>query len=176
MEADQSAAKNRFRFKTFSEQIAEIQIDVFHKVCKDESLPATARRSYFLTTLTKWKDLNCSQEFCRFSFDVNGLVHDLSQIVFHQNKIADILCKHLEVTNSQCLDALLDLVAQFARDLQRDFYPYFAKIFEIIVKLLDTQDAEIIEHSFRCIAHVFKYSWRYMLDEFKEIFRYLRHF
>lgn len=37
------------------------------------------------------------------------------------------------------------LVVNFARDLQNDFYPYFGKLYPLLIQLLDIGDTDIIE-------------------------------
>jgi U3 small nucleolar RNA-associated protein 20 len=62
-----------------------------------------------------------------------------------------------------------------SRDLQYDFYPYFPRIFEKIVSLLETQDTEILEWSFQCLSYLFKFLWRYMLKDLENVYKYVNH-
>ena len=58
-----------------------------------------------------------------------------------------------------------------SRDLQSDFYPYFPRIFEKIVNLLETQDTNIIEWAFQCLSFLFKFLWRYMLKDLENVYK-----
>ena len=39
----------------------------------------------------------------------------------------------------------MDLLVQFARDIQSEFYPYFKELFPILVGMCDCQDADLIQ-------------------------------
>ena len=75
-----------------------------------------------------------------------------------------IFLKEKPISNSS-------LTVQLSRDLEKDFYPYFPRIFEKIVNLLETQDTNIIEWAFQCLSYLFKFLWRSMLDDFENVYR-----
>ncbi len=164
---------NKFRFVGFTEKISKIRIDVYHKIGEVRDLSdASSHETYFKETLIKWRELNCSKHFTDFSKEVLHLVQDLRQIIYHQDQIIEILCRYLSISNCQCYDALLDLVAQTVKDLRNEFYQHFPVIFEKVTALLHVHDAEVVEQAFTCLAYIFKYSWRYMLEEPDKVFRY----
>lgn len=43
-----------------------------------------------------------------------------------------------------------------AKDLRFDFYPHFPKFLDILIKLLNTKDAERLEWTLICLAFLFK--------------------
>ena len=59
-----------------------------------------------------------------------------------------------------------------SRDLQSDFYPYFPRVFETIVNLLETQDTDILEWCFQSLSYLFKFLWRYMLKDLENVYKY----
>lgn len=64
----------------------------------------------------------------------------------------------------------ISLTVQLSRDLQNDFYEYFPTIFESIIKLLDTQNTDILEWSFQTLSYLFKFLWRYMLKDLNNVY------
>ena len=64
-----------------------------------------------------------------------------------QDDIVSKLKDRLLVKNTPAYEPLLDLLVQFARDIQSEFYPYFKKLFPVLVALCDCQDAELIQVS-----------------------------
>ena len=67
-----------------------------------------------------------------------------------QDEIISKLKEHLLVKGSLAYEPLLDLLVQFARDIQSEFYPYFEEMFPILVGMCDCQDADLIQvcHSY----------------------------
>ena len=49
------------------------------------------------------------------------------------------------VRHSLAYEPLLDLLVQFARDIQLEFYPYFKEVFPILVGMCECQDADLIQ-------------------------------
>ena len=66
------------------------------------------------------------------------------------------------------------LVVQLARDLQRDFLPYFEKFLLTIVKLLSiyNHEPEHLEHLMASLAYLFKFLWRYLIKDMPYVYRY----
>ena len=162
--------ENRFKFQSFNQRIATIKIDVAHRISETHETPEDEQETFFQETLTKWIDLNCTQDFTKFYHEVKGYVQNLKQLLYHKDEVLRILCKHIQSENSKCLDALLDLLAQFTRDLQHEAYQYFEEIYTALTKVLRSRDPEIIENAFVCLAYIFKYLWRYMLEDSQKVY------
>ncbi|XP_030621601.1 small subunit processome component 20 homolog [Chanos chanos] len=162
-------SENTFRFLTFSERLANVNIDVIHRIDRTGSY-AEEVDTYFFEGLTKWKDLNLTEHFTTFLKEVIQKSQSFNLLVFHQNTVVESLKTHLSVKNSMAYQPLLDLVVQLARDLQTDFYPHFPDFFIIITSLLDTQDTELMEWSFTCLSYLYKYLWRLMVKDMPKIY------
>ncbi|XP_077988472.1 small subunit processome component 20 homolog [Glandiceps talaboti] len=163
---------NRYKFQKFSERISQINVDVIRKGrvhLSDEECD-----SYFVEGVTKWKELDCTIDFANFCKDVGNNVTTYTQVVHHKDKIITSLKTHLEKKESLAYKALLDLVVQLAKDLQIDFYQFFHEFFNIIVVLLDShpKDTDLLEDSFQCLGYLFKFLWRYLLKDIKDVFLY----
>ncbi|XP_051544163.1 small subunit processome component 20 homolog [Myxocyprinus asiaticus] len=162
-------SENTFRFRTFSERLANVNIDVIHRIDRTGSY-AEEVETYFFEGLSKWRDLNLTEHFTTFLREVSNKSQSFNMLVFHQNAIVESLKTHMLVKNSMAYQPLLDLVVQLARDLQMDFYPHFTDFFVIITSLLDTQDTEVLEWAFTCLSYLYKYLWRLMVKDMDKIY------
>uniref|UniRef100_A0A673BJE7 UTP20 small subunit processome component n=1 Tax=Sphaeramia orbicularis TaxID=375764 RepID=A0A673BJE7_9TELE len=162
-------SENTYRFLTFSERLANVNIDVIHRIDRTGSY-AEEVETYFSEGLTKWRDLNLTEHFTTFLKEVSNKSQSFNMLVFHQKTIVQSLKTHLAVKNSLAYQPLLDLVVQLARDLQTDFYPHFPDFFILITSLLDTKDTEVLEWAFTCLSYLFKYLWRLMLKDMVNIY------
>lgn len=163
---------NTYKFQGFSERIANIKINVVHRIEQRSEVPEDAD-TFLSETLSKWNELNCTLHFQEFSGEVKPLVQSLAQLVHHEKEVISLLKKHLQVRDSLALKPLLDCVVQIARDLQSDFYPHFSDIFRLLVSLLSShsQDTETLEDIFATLSYLFKFLWRYMIKDIPEVFR-----
>jgi U3 small nucleolar RNA-associated protein 20 len=165
--------KNPFKFQGFSERIANIKLDISHRVEKRTSEPEE-KETFCNEALNKWRELNCTIQFQDFCKEIHPLVQTLAQLVHHEQDVVAILHKHLlHEDNSLALEPLLDVVVQISRDLQSDFYPHFKDIFNVFVTLLSRNvlDSEILEHIFTTLGYLFKFLWRYMVKDIKNVFK-----
>ncbi|CAL1568682.1 unnamed protein product [Knipowitschia caucasica] len=162
-------SENTFRFLTFSERLANVNIDVIHRIDRTGSY-AEEVETYFSEGLTKWRDLNLTEHFTTFLKEVTNKCQSFNLLVFHQKSLVESLKTHLAVNNSLAYQPLLDLVVQLARDLQADFYPHFPDFFLLISSLLDTKDTELLEWAFTCLSYMYKYLWRLMVKDMGSIY------
>ncbi|XP_034018840.1 small subunit processome component 20 homolog isoform X2 [Thalassophryne amazonica] len=162
-------SQNTYRFLTFAERLANVSIDIIHRIDRTGSY-AEEVETYFFEGLTKWRDLNLTEHFTTFLKEVSNKSQSFNLLVFHQNAIVESLKTHLAVKNSLAYQPLLDLVVQLARDLQTDFYPHFPDFFVLITSLLDTKDTELLEWAFTCLSFLYKYLWRLMAKDIAHIY------
>ncbi|XP_048124200.1 small subunit processome component 20 homolog [Alosa alosa] len=160
---------NTYRFLTFSERLANVNIDVIHRIDRTRSYDEEVE-TYFYEALNKWRDLNLTEHFTVFLKEVSNKSQSFNLLVFHQKAIVDSLKTHLSVKGSMAFQPLLDLVVQLARDLQTDFYPHFPEFFVIITAILETQDTEVLEWVFTCLSYLYKYLWRLMVKDMNKIY------
>lgn len=162
-------SENTFRFLTFAERLANVNIDVIHRIDRTGSY-AEEVETYFFEGITKWRDLNLTEHFTTFMKEVSNKCQSFNLLVFHQKSIVESLKSHLAIKNSLAYQPLLDLVVQLARDLQTDFYPHFPDFFLLITALLDTKDTEVLEWAFSCLSYLYKYLWRLMVKDMVNIY------
>nr|XP_015207377.1 PREDICTED: small subunit processome component 20 homolog [Lepisosteus oculatus] len=163
-------SENTFRFLTFSERLANVNIDVIHRIDRTGSY-AEEVETYFFEGLMKWRDLNLTAHFVKFLKEVIHKCQSFNLLVFHQSSVVESLKVHLKVKDSLAYQPLLDLVVLLARDLQTDFYPHFRDFFIIVTSLLETQDTQLLEWAFTCLSYLYKYLWRLMVKDMAEIYR-----
>ncbi|XP_063423263.1 small subunit processome component 20 homolog isoform X1 [Mytilus trossulus] len=163
--------ENKFKFQTFSERIAKVDIDVIHRVVHHDDTPEE-NLTYFGEAIEKWTELNCTKHYADFRKEISNQVQTFAQLVHHKDDIVAGLTKHLQVPNSLALDALLDLTVQLSRDLQRDFIVYFPQFFKLLVGLLVGQDVDLLEQVFTALAYLFKYLWRYLVKDIHQVYGY----
>ncbi|XP_034530006.1 small subunit processome component 20 homolog [Notolabrus celidotus] len=162
-------SENTFRFLTFAERLANVNINVIHRIDRTGA-HAEEVETYFSEGLTKWRDLNLTEHFTTFLKEVSNKSQSFNMLVFHQTTIVETLKTHLGVKNSLAYQPLLDLVVQLARDLQTDFYPHFPDFFILITSLLDTKDTEVLEWAFTCLSYLYKYLWKVMVKDMTKIY------
>uniref|UniRef100_A0A3Q2C7Z2 UTP20 small subunit processome component n=1 Tax=Cyprinodon variegatus TaxID=28743 RepID=A0A3Q2C7Z2_CYPVA len=162
-------SENTHRFLTFAERLANVNIDVIHRIDRTGSYAESQEvDTYFSEGLTKWRDLNLTEHFLK---EVANKSQSFNMLVFHQKSIVESLKTHLAVKNSLAYQPLL-LVVQLARDLQTDFYPHFPDFFLLVTSLLDTKDTEVLEWAFTCLSYLYKYLWRLMVKDMTNIYLY----
>ncbi|XP_075932289.1 small subunit processome component 20 homolog [Anarhichas minor] len=162
-------SENTYKFLTFAERLANVNIDVIHRIDRTGSY-AEEVETYFSEGLTKWRDLNLTEHFTTFLKEVSNQSQSFNMLVFHQKSIVASLKTHLAVKNSLAYQPLLDLVVQLARDLQTDFYPHFPDFYLLITSLLDTKDTEVLEWAFTSLSYLYKYLWRVMVKDMTNIY------
>ncbi|XP_023019456.2 LOW QUALITY PROTEIN: small subunit processome component 20 homolog [Leptinotarsa decemlineata] len=165
---------NTFKFLTFSERIAQIDVDVFHKVAHEYESQSDENESYFYQTIIKWNVLNLSEAYDSFRKEIraDNLV-TLPQILISKDRVIEILLKHLKLQNPLSIQTLLDLVVAIAKDLHKEFYVYFPKFLEVLIYLLDTKCSQQLEWTFTCLAYLFKILWRHLIKDINVVFKAL---
>ncbi|XP_017792054.1 PREDICTED: small subunit processome component 20 homolog [Habropoda laboriosa] len=159
---------NTFQFKSFSERVSEIDVDVFHRVAHRNEENNEEIETYFHETLQKWNYLNLTEGYSNFKKKVRNII-TLPQLVNQKQFVIDTLIEYLEKKDVLFLQPILELVVAVSKDLQKDFYEYFPKFLTIIVDLLQTKDTEQIEYTFTSLAYLFKFLWRYLVKNVKTV-------
>ncbi|XP_011180810.2 small subunit processome component 20 homolog [Zeugodacus cucurbitae] len=149
---------NTFRYKSFADRVNEIDIRrlaLYRIGHENEELPEEENETSFHQTLKKWIVLNLTDEFGQFSRRCLKVV-TLPQLVHKKDFVIDLLLERLSTATTLSLQPLLELLYVLARDLREDFYPYFQRVLDRLICLLNTQDAEQLEWTLVCLAYLFK--------------------
>ncbi|XP_030373639.1 small subunit processome component 20 homolog [Scaptodrosophila lebanonensis] len=156
--SEKSKITNTFRFKSFSDRVNEIdlrRLALYHIGHKYEELDEADNQTYFYQTLQKWTVLNLTEEYNYFSKRCRKIV-TLPQLLHQKDFVVDLLLERLATATNLSQQPLLELLYVLARDLREEFYPYFQRVLDRLICLLNTQDAEQLEWTLICLAHLFK--------------------
>lgn len=109
MERDVSNHLNGIpQFIPFSERIASINVDVFHRV-SHRNEESEDRKTFFKESADKWIVLNRTKEWLEFyKAVVAGGVVTLPQILNQKDHIAELFCVHLPQQTEHSLQPILE--------------------------------------------------------------------
>ncbi|XP_043645903.1 small subunit processome component 20 homolog [Drosophila teissieri] len=156
--AEKTKDTNTFRFKSFGDRVNEIDLRhlaLYHIGHRNEELDEEENATYFQQTIQKWNVLNLTEEYNYFSKRCRKIV-TLPQLLHQKDFVVDLLLERLSTATNLSQQPLLELLYVLARDLREEFYPYFQRVLDRLICLLNTQDSEQLEWTLICLAHLFK--------------------
>lgn len=62
------------------------------------------------------------------------------------------------------------LLVAVAKDLRKEFCAYYEDVFNVLIDLLNTKNAEQLEWTFTCLAYMFKFLWRPLVRNINKVF------
>nr|XP_029728237.1 small subunit processome component 20 homolog isoform X2 [Aedes albopictus] len=127
------------------------------------------QQCFFQQTIQKWSALNLSEEYQQFQARLRGIV-TLPQLLHKKDFVLEHLLRSLDNATELSLQALLEFVVVLARDLREDFCPYFERIFDKLLYLLDTKEPNQLEWTLLCLAFLFKIMRGYLRKRLDFIF------
>ncbi|KAL9622877.1 MAG: hypothetical protein Q9160_002803 [Pyrenula sp. 1 TL-2023] len=159
------------RFEPFSQRIARLKIDPVHRVKANSFAESnTLAKSHFRTALEHWGDLNASTSFTEFLKKVSPLCENLPQLLHHADQINGLLLDYVGRGDALSAEPLLDLLAQFARDLGVTFEKYFLNTVQLVASVASSHEApEVIEWTFTCLAWIFKFLSRLLVPDLRPL-------
>jgi len=160
-------SSRRHHFEPFTQRIARLKIDPIRRQRNhDDEYDSSTSTSHFRTALDKWSEINQSEDFTKFSTQVDRLCDSLPHVLHHQNRIVDLLLDYIERGNTVSAEPLLDLIPRLAQDVQAQFESHFERTVTTIASLCAShQDAEVVEWGFNCLAWLFKYLERLLVTD-----------
>ncbi|AGO12351.1 AaceriAEL006Wp [[Ashbya] aceris (nom. inval.)] len=157
----------RYRYSSFKDKIDDLKIEPAKNLSKRAH--DYVESSHFLSSFEHWKEFNMSAVFTDFAQEVGNLVQTLPQIIYHDEKIYDILSKHIEKHDDKSLQPLLELLSQFCHDLGPDFLKFYERTLLLLIDLLDEsikfENSDVFEWGFNCLAYIFKYLSRQLTQD-----------
>ena len=167
-----TATSKAHRFEPFSKRIARLKIDPIHRVVQEKSTyeDDTLSKSHFRSSLEHWNEFNQSKNYTDFSRKVGPLCESLPQLLHHADGVAGLLLDCVGQRDPLSLEALLDLVAQFAHDLGQAFEQYFSQTVALVASVAASHEApEVVEWSFTCLAWIFKFLSRLLVPDLRAL-------
>ncbi|KAK3362295.1 armadillo-type protein [Lasiosphaeria hispida] len=159
------------RWESFTTKISKLHsLDPLRKVRRHdlEAEDLSATTSYLHNGLEKWAELNISRPFMLFRRDVTPLSESLAQILYHEDRIMDLLAEYIARHDKEALEPLLDLLTAFAHDLGVRFEKHYPRALALVVALASkVHDVEAIEWTFASLAFLFKYLSRLLVPDLR---------
>ena len=165
--------KNRFKYKSFSQQLAEISADVNTAFELSIASPGDHETStFFYMTLLETLQKNFDPSYIEFTQEMLPLSRTLSLILFNKDKIFGIINDYLQKPYSEVsggIENVLKLISQLSRDLRGDFYPYFQDIFTNLANLFAAEDAQFVNSFFKCICFLLKFLQKWLIQDIENV-------
>ncbi|KAI6693975.1 hypothetical protein NL676_021685, partial [Syzygium grande] len=161
---NKSPGRRRFVFKTFSQRLEEIEIDVYKSLDKVKAEPSEGS-SFFRDCLVEWRELNTAEDFISFYEEIMPLVQTLPLVLLHKEMIMSKLLSRLQMKARLSLEPILWLLSALSRDLLEDFFPFLPRIVDSLVSLLENgadKEPEIIEQIFCSWSSMMMYLQKYL--------------
>ncbi|XP_039130786.1 LOW QUALITY PROTEIN: small subunit processome component 20 homolog [Dioscorea cayenensis subsp. rotundata] len=155
-----SSGRRRFVFKTFSQRVEDININVFRSLDPLKSKPSDGS-SFFLDALFYWRELNTAEDFISFYHEIMPSVQTLPQILLHKEKIFSELLSRLHMKAKLSLEPIL-------MDILEEFIPFMQRLVDTLADLLKNggdRDPEIIEHVFASWSCIIMHLQKYLVKD-----------
>ncbi|TDH68660.1 hypothetical protein CCR75_007476 [Bremia lactucae] len=157
--------KRRHRFQKVEERLSNLQHDLTLHVkttgATDEASQLSFREE--LSLQSELTTLDSSQFLFR---SLQPLVTTIPQLLHHLKSVIKMLQKELQMVQDDVQDPVVQrqrlvpvfkLITALARELGKEFYPYFAGLLPLIVAGIDTKDPELSTQVFKTLTMLFKY-------------------
>ncbi|MCD9558563.1 U3 snoRNP protein [Datura stramonium] len=170
---NKSPGRRRFTFKTFSERIEDVDIDVYRNLDPLKAEPSEGS-SFFRDCLTEWRELNTAEDFISFYEEIFPLVQTLPQIILQKDLIVTKLLSRLDMKGRLSLEPILRLIAALSRDLLEDFLPFLQRIADSLVGLLKSgadREPDIIEQIFKSWSFIMMYLQKYLVKDVVDVLK-----
>ncbi|KAH0641401.1 hypothetical protein KY285_037987 [Solanum tuberosum] len=170
---NKSPGRRRFTFKTFSERIEDVDIDVYRNLDPLKAEP-TEGSSFFRDCITEWRELNTAEDFISFYEEIFPLVQTLPQIILQKELIVAKLLSRLDMKGRLSLEPILGLIAALSRDLLEDFLPFLQRIADSLACLLKSgadREPDIIEQIFRSWSFIMMYLQKYLVKDVVDVLK-----
>ncbi|KAI9739867.1 MAG: U3 snoRNP protein [Claussenomyces sp. TS43310] len=159
------------RWESFTTKVAKFNsLDPLRRVRRHDldSEDLTTSTSYFKSGLERWQELNVSEDFIQFSQQVTPLSDSLPQILHFQDKIMELLVIFLEKKDIQSIEPVLQLLTEFAHDLGTRFEKFYPRAMKAVIAVAGTsQEVEVLEWCFTCLAFMFKYLSKLLVSDLR---------
>ena len=93
--------------------------------------------SFFKQDLERWTELDVSQPFAQLFDEIWPVVQSMAQLLHHKDEVVNALLDKLVERNEVAFKPLLALLPVLARDLREEMYPYFGRVLDALVALID---------------------------------------
>ncbi|CAJ1855304.1 unnamed protein product [Sphenostylis stenocarpa] len=166
---NKSSGRGRFVFKSFSERVDEIDINVYRSIEKVKAEPSEGS-SFFRDCLIEWRELNTAEDFISLYEEIMPCTQTLPLVLLHKESLISKLLSRLHIKARLSLDAILRLIAALSRDLLEEFVP----IVDSLVYLLENggdREPDIMEQVFTTWSYIMMYLQKYLVRNPSEVLK-----
>ncbi|RDY00034.1 Small subunit processome component 20-like protein, partial [Mucuna pruriens] len=168
-----SPGRRRFVFKSFSERVDEIDINVYRSLEKVKAEPSEGS-SFFRDCLIEWRELNTTEDFISLYEEIMPYTQTLPLVLLHKESLISKLLFRLHIKARLSLEPILRLIAALSRDLLEEFVPLLPKIVDSLVSLLESggdREPDIIEQIFTSWSYIMMYLQKYLVRNPSEVLK-----
>lgn len=161
------------RYESFNDRILRLKIDPVRRKRDHEGREGLTdeRATYFGRSLARWRDLNLSHTFVSFAAKVSPLSDSLPLLLHNQEQVITLLVEHIEKRDALAMEPLLNLMSDFAHDLDSRFESHFQLAVRTISEVAAKHpDPAVVEWSFNCLAWLFKYLSRLLTPDLRPVY------
>ncbi|KAK8473806.1 hypothetical protein PHAVU_001G253000 [Phaseolus vulgaris] len=170
---NKSPGRGRFVFKSFSERVDEIDVNVYRSLEKVKAEPSEGS-SFFRDCLIEWRELNTAEDFISLYEEIMPYTQTLPLVLLHKESLITKLLSRLHINARLSLDAILRLIAALSRDLLEEFVPLLPRIIDSLVSLLENggdREPDIIEQIFISWSYIMMYLQKYLIRNPSEVLK-----
>ncbi|KAM7258000.1 hypothetical protein ACFE04_013741 [Oxalis oulophora] len=163
--------RRRFVFKTLSQRIQDIHINVYRSLDKLKTHPSHGS-SFFRDCLVEWRELNTAEDFISFYEEMLPLVQTLPLVLLHKDLILSKLLSRLHMKARLSLEPLLSLIGVLSRDLLEDFKSSLPDIAKALVSLLESgadKEPEIVQQIVTSWEFVMMHLMKYLIKDIEPL-------
>jgi len=163
----------KFKYASFAEEVSKLDSSIVYKLAGIGKIQECSETSSLLhQTLEHWRELNLTVNFVACCKKLGKYVN-LTQVVFGQLAVIDVLKDHLSAGTPLDLQPVLELVAALATDLQHEFYPHLQEFLDMLMgKPLAIKDPEVIKWTEKCIGHLLKVLWKPISENLHTVYNW----
>ncbi|KAB1216916.1 hypothetical protein CJ030_MR4G016071 [Morella rubra] len=173
---NKSHGRRRFVFKTLSQRVEEIEIDVYRSLDKVKAEPSEGS-SFFRDCLIEWRELNTAEDFISFYVEMMPLVQTLPLVLVQKELIFSNLLSRLNMKARLSIEPILWLIAALSRDLLEDFVLFLPRMADSLLSLLESgadREPEIIEQIFTSWSCIMMYLQKYLIRDIAFVLKVTR--
>ncbi|KAK2393598.1 ARM repeat superfamily protein [Trifolium repens] len=170
---NKSSGHRRFIFKSFSERLDDIGINVYTSFNQIKAQPSHGS-SFFRDCLEEWRELNTTEDFISLYVEVIPCTQTLPLVLLHKESLISKLLSRLHIKARLSLEPILRLIAALSRDLLEEFVPLFPRIVDSLASLLESgadREPDIIEQIFTSWSYIMMYLQKYLIHNPSEVLK-----
>jgi len=165
--------KNTFKFFTFKEKVASIDIDIFRsRKYQHVEKSVDEVESYISGELDRRKELAVTLSHKKLLNQLVPISQTIHLVIYHKEKIISIILQSLRENRNDVdiLKSVYSLVSTLCKDLRFEIYPFFFEILQELIESLHPNDEALVESLFVTFCYLFKYLLKQLTVDYIKLF------